>query len=272
MPDTHHLFSSPENFRRFLAACGIRNVERGIANFDAIRSLGWSDREVSRFILVLAKALPKVADPDQALNNIDRLVSTSPSVSQKIRTLSSLATPFEGLLTLLSDSQYLADLLRDESNLDEIIRARFQPVARQLLIGGAIEFVKTAKDFSEAMRRLRVFKQRETIRIAWCDLVLDHRVEQVTEQISSLAASVCEAALHWCRARLEEKFGPPFSAAAERCRFVILGLGKLGGNELNYSSDIDLIAVYEFEGKVKSNAINSNRCLLYTSPSPRDRG
>lgn len=259
MPDTHHLFSSPENFRRFLAACGIRNVERGIANFDAIRSLGWSDREVSRFILVLAKALPKVADPDQALNNIDRLVSTSPSVSQKIRTLSSLATPFEGLLTLLSDSQYLADLLRDESNLDEIIRARFQPVARQLLIGGAIEFVKTAKDFSEAMRRLRVFKQRETIRIAWCDLVLDHRVEQVTEQISSLAASVCEAALHWCRARLEEKFGPPFSAAAERCRFVILGLGKLGGNELNYSSDIDLIAVYEFEGKVKSNAINSNR-------------
>ena len=270
IPDTPQPFPfpKPQVTRRWLAACGVRNVDRGLANIEMLKTLGWPESEIARFIGVLARTLPKVADPDQALNNLDRLLTASPEVSQKIRTLSSVGTPFEGLVTLLADSQYLADLLRDESNLDEIIRARFRPVARSLLVQSAIECVKSAKDFSDVMRRIRIFKQREILRIAWCDLVLGHLVEQVTEQISSLAAAVCEAAIYWCRNRLKKKFCEPFTSAPSPCRFVILALGKLGGSELNYSSDIDLIAVYEFDGKTSNSVFPSNQ--EYFSQLTRD--
>ena len=162
-------------------------------------------------------------------------------------------------MTVLSDSQYLADLLRDESNFSVIEEGRFQPVARQLVVRNAINAIDSARDFHQAMQRLRKFKQKETLRIAWADLVLGHRIEQVTAQISVVAASVCEAGLFWCRRRLSEKFGEAFSRGEDNCRFVILALGKLGGSELNYSSDIDLIAVHEFDGQLKDRAVSSNQ-------------
>ena len=237
----------------------MKNVDRGVANLKTIAGLQWSDEAIANFAEALAEALPDLADPDQALNNLERLVSVSDSLSKKVLKLSSLSTPFRGLLTVLSDSQYLADLLRDESNFDVIVDGRFQPLARNLVVGRAVEEVHDAKDAAEAMRRLRNFKQKETIRIAWCDLVLDHRIEQITEQISVAAAAVCEGAVFWCRRRLSDKFGPPFVADGDSCRFVILALGKLGGNELNYSSDIDLIAVYEFDGPIQGKAVSSNQ-------------
>ena len=237
----------------------MKNVDRGVANLDSIAGLAWSDLAVANFAATLGKILPELPDPDQALNNLERLVSVSDSLSQKVRKLSSLSTPFHGLMTLLSDSQYIADLLRDESNFDLIAAGQFQPLARNLVVGRAVEDVHNAKDSAEAMRRLRIFKQKEMIRIAWCDLVLDYRVEQITEQISVAAAAVCEGAVFWCRRRLNEKFGSPFIDGADSCRFVILALGKLGGNELNYSSDIDLITVYEFDGQIQGRAVSSNQ-------------
>ena len=237
----------------------MKNVDRGVANLESIAGLKWSDLAVANFAATLGKILPDLPDPDQALNNLERLVSVSDSLSQKVRKLSSLSTPFRGLLTLLSDSQYIADLLRDENNFDVIAAGQFQPLARNLVVGRAVEGVHDAKDPAEAMRRLRIFKQKETIRIAWCDLVLDYRIEQITEQISVAAAAVCEGAIFWCRRRLNDKFGSPFTGDAESCRFVILALGKLGGSELNYSSDIDLIAVYEFDGQIQGRAVSSNQ-------------
>ncbi len=234
-------------------------MDRGLANLETFASLDWSDPEIARFTNTIAIILPELPDPDQALNNLERLVAESKSVSQKVRMLSSLLTPFRGLLTILSDSQYLAELLRDETNFEVVLAGRFKPQARQLVVRSAIATVSDAKDFAEAMRCLRKFKQKETIRIAWGDLVLGRRIDQVTGQISAVAAAVCEAGLFWCRRRLLEKFGEPFSRSDSDCRFVILALGKLGGNELNYSSDIDLIMVYEFDGKLKDKAVSSNQ-------------
>jgi glutamate-ammonia-ligase adenylyltransferase len=259
IPDIRQSIASPETIERWLRGCGVGNLDRGVTNFVSIAKLKWSDSEVNRFAGAVASVLPGLPDPDLALNNLDRLVSTSDSLAEKVRKLSALNTPFGGLMTLLSDSQYLGDLLREESLYDLIAEGRFQPIARPLLIRNAVDTVEDAKEFSDAMRRLRRFKQKETLRIAWGDLVLGHRVEQVTEQISSLAVAVCESALAWCRRRLKQKFGLPFSPAGTDCRFVILGLGKLGGNELNYSSDIDLIAVHGFDGKLEGRAVSSNQ-------------
>ena len=97
IPDSLQLFSKPQTVRRWLTACGISNLERGLANVETITRLNWTESEIIRFIVELKKALSKVADPDQALNNLDRLLSASETISQDVRTLSALATHFEGL-------------------------------------------------------------------------------------------------------------------------------------------------------------------------------
>ena len=69
--------------------------------------------------------------------------------------------------------------------------------------------------------------------------------------------------------------GTPVGAeSGEIQEMIVLGMGKLGGGELNVSSDIDLIFVYPEDGETVTTAPEqrqlSNHCLLYTSPSPRD--
>ena len=106
---------------------------------------------------------------------------------------------------------------------------------------------------------LRRFKRRETLRIAYGDIVRNQPVETVTRQISYLADAIVEAALDFARRHLNEQYGTPLRADGERSRFVVLGLGKLGGVELNYSSDIDLIFLYEQDGQTDARRTVSNQ-------------
>lgn len=99
---------------------------------------------------------------------------------------------------------------------------------------------------------LRSHKQREVLRIGLQDLSPDRSVERTVRELSALADASLEIAYRFCRARLERAFGPllnPGSGLPNR--FVILGMGKLGAEELNFSSDVDLIYLYE-EGEGES--------------------
>src|SRR5262249_2021715 len=106
---------------------------------------------------------------------------------------------------------------------------------------------------------LRRFKRRETLRIAYGDVVRNQPVDTVTRQISYLADAIVEAALDFAQRRLHEQYGTPLRSDLERSRFVVLGLGKLGGVELNYSSDIDLIFLYEQDGQTDARRVVSNQ-------------
>ena len=258
VPDIRQSDLSGEKLRHWLIGCGIKDPSRGIAILRAISRLPWDQQDFDRLATALGSSLPQLADPDRALNNLERLTSASNTIAENVRSISALRSTFHGLMTVLSDSQYLADLLRDEECFRVVKKGQFQPVARQRLIRDAKEKVATARNRADAMRLVRQFKRENTVRIAWGDLVLGHRVEHVASQISFVATAVCEAALKWCRHRIVEKFGTPTSPGGD-CRFVIMALGKLGGNELNYSSDIDLIAVYEFDARIKGRTKSTNQ-------------
>ena len=92
---------------------------------------------------------------------------------------------------------------------------------------------------------LRRFKRRETLRIAYGDIVKHHSVAKVTRQISYLADAIVEAAVDFATRQVEEKQTQRNGRGAKPPRFVVLALGKLGGRELNYSSDIDLVFLYQ---------------------------
>ena len=105
---------------------------------------------------------------------------------------------------------------------------------------------KRGVSFDQLARGLRQHKQREILRIGARDLSPSTSVDDTMRELTALAEASLEIATLCCRSEVEEDFGPLVIPGSERKnKFVILGMGKLGGEELNLSSDIDLIYLYE---------------------------
>ncbi len=144
-------------------------------------------------------------------------------------------------------SPYLTHILRRQPSLTEEIFGRegwreTRSIARldQILK----EKVAGVRDFQSFCRILRLFKQEEILRIAARDLGNIHSVSRITRDLSLLAQVCLQASVSFCH---QEQRG--FSRTSPSFRLaeglVILGMGKLGGEELNFSSDIDLIYLYQ---------------------------
>ncbi len=114
--------------------------------------------------------------------------------------------------------------------------------------------ILAAGDQSGALAWLRRFKQREMLRIAARDLARLSHVVEITREISDVADVCLAAVAQICRRQFTERFGRPFHRDVvgnwRPTEFCVLGLGKLGGQELNYSSDVDLLFLYDDEGEV----------------------
>src|SRR5687768_8446164 len=111
-----------------------------------------------------------------------------------------------------------------------------------------------AEGFEPALAKLRHFKNKQMVRIAARDLARLANATQITQELSAVADVCLSAVLRLALAQAETKFGRPYHKDSEEkwspTDFVVLGLGKLGGEELNYSSDVDLMFVYSEEGFV----------------------
>ena len=147
------------------------------------------------------------------------------------------------------------DLLNRREMIETSTREAASVVLLVKEIGSEVSSLTKNADVVTALRR---YKDRETLRIAYGDIVRQQHVNTVTRQISFLADAICEAATQVARGKLEQKRGVPRNADGDPAEFVILALGKLGGSELNYSSDIDLIFLYDGEGKTNGERALSN--------------
>jgi len=193
---------------------------------------------------------------------IDRLIKTSPSPAlarsnlqtlieaggvNALKRISEQHLPI--LLRLLGGSAYLSEILiRQGKDWPKLflrqIKITQKSVAEQL--ADLEPLVKSAPSFTEFCAALRQYKQREYLRIGARDLMPTVTMEETVQELSTLAEAALDAAYRFCRADVEKDYGVLHLTGTEKPnRFVILGMGKLGGNELNFSSDIDLIFLYE---------------------------
>ncbi len=163
------------------------------------------------------------------------------------------------VVALLSGSQALGNLLVANPgwlavlDLDQLKFPRRAEGVRREIEGGLKPKLET-RDYAGALAGLRRFKQREMLRIAARDLARLSNVVEITREISDLADACLEAVWRICRPQFIGRFGQPFHQDADgnwrRTEFCVLGLGKLGGQELNYSSDVDVLFLYSDEGEV----------------------
>ena len=133
-------------------------------------------------------------------------------------------------------------LTRDDRNVDTILQDILIP-----------NFYSLSED--ELLKHLRTSKMIEYTAIAIKDLVLKDNIKNITAHISSFATASLEASYNYAYKTLTQEHGTPFSNDGIESSMVIIGLGKLGGWELNFSSDIDIMYVYDTEiGKTEGTS------------------
>jgi [glutamine synthetase] adenylyltransferase / [glutamine synthetase]-adenylyl-L-tyrosine phosphorylase len=108
--------------------------------------------------------------------------------------------------------------------------------------------VTAGADADQVQKRLMDFKRREIIRIAWRDLTGKADLPETLSDLSHLAMACISCALEALYEKLCNTHGTPMDKHGHAQQMVVLGMGKLGAKELNFSSDIDLVFVYPKEG------------------------
>jgi glutamate-ammonia-ligase adenylyltransferase len=150
-----------------------------------------------------------------------------------------------GVPAALAPSRYAVALLASRPVLAEGLDAP-APFTRAELDAALAD---AGDDDEDALkRRLRQLRQRVLLRVMARDLAGQADLAEVCTTMSGLADAAIAAAQSWSEAQLLRAHGVPRDARGAAQPFVVVGMGKLGGGELNVSSDIDLVFVYPEEG------------------------
>jgi glutamate-ammonia-ligase adenylyltransferase len=224
-----------------LVQYGFRDSVRAQANLEALRANPVLGARLGELLETAARA----ADPDQALNLLERLVAAGAGDAGLRAALGRLGGLERGVF-LLGASAFVAEAVVREPDLlawllspGILDRARH----RHELVAEAARGLASAPTAVERLERLRAFKRREILHIAARDLLHIATVPQTLQSLTVLAEVVIEQAYEVCLEALFDRYGARHARPA-RSGFVVLGLGKLGAGELNFSSDVDLVYVY----------------------------
>jgi len=239
-----------------LSAAGCQHPEQAARNVELLAPDATARSQLEAVLPALLTGLRRVPDPDLALNNMERFHQGVLDRRFLLGLYRDNPRILHLLLTIFGSSQFLSDILVRHPQLFEwllepgVVR---RPKGKEELQDEAQQVVNAARTLDRKWDALRRLKVQEILRIGLQDLVGRQPLAGITEELSNLADVILEAAYQICQAELIQRHGVPQltdeSGRTRECPFVILGLGKLGGRELNFSSDIDLVFVYEGEGE-----------------------
>jgi glutamate-ammonia-ligase adenylyltransferase len=203
-----------------LARKGFRD---GDAALSALTSLGDVPDE-------LVDQIASVASPDTALSSLAGIAERM-GVAELMALLASDAELRQRLLVVLGTSEALGDfLVRHPEHVRDLAADELSPVPI------ALDTRRQQMQEATTADELRIAYYRKLLHIAARDLTALTTFEQSSAELSDLAVSTLGAALAIARAD---------EPAADLCRLTIMAMGKTGGHELNYLSDVDVIFVHE---------------------------
>jgi glutamate-ammonia-ligase adenylyltransferase len=242
---------SLDEARPVLARLNIRDSERGWHNWRQIQMALGEDAS-RRLWGHLVRELPVSPAPDMALNNLERLLASSAGRERIGQLLQGRDEAFRTVFQLLGTSQYAADLLALQPELFGMLSGpRERNPGRERLVSELRLEVQAAADDAAVVRAFRRFRQRQILRIGHNDIIRDRPLEEITRDISEVADAALEVAFESACARVSARFGRPYTTGGAPARATIFAFGKLGGGELNYSSDVDLMFIYDQEGSTR---------------------
>ncbi|HEY6553223.1 MAG TPA: hypothetical protein VI669_07700 [Vicinamibacteria bacterium] len=214
------------------------------------------------------RCLSDSPDPDGALNHLERFVKTGGGALGLLSHLEAHPRAIEVLAQAFGSSSFMAEILIRHpawlywlSEPEVLDRARTREDIEQDLD----QALDSLQSEPRRLDLLRITKRREILHIGVRDLLRRSSVVETIGALSALAGALiqksCESSEDALRRELGlPRFGEAQAGRAPASGFTVLGMGKLGGGELNFSSDIDLIYVYGSDrGRMARNASSPSR-------------
>lgn len=181
----------------------------------------------------------------QFIHNLSIYFQFIPRLPTELRALRADPIARDLLFGLIKNSRFGFDLVMQNRRLFwQIIQQReFRQVwGRSEMLQDCRKQLSRLHHYTPRIEELVRFHQYHTLRLLLGDIGGCIELESIIAEISDLTDVVVECALELALEKYQERYGKP------QTRFVVFGMGKLGGRELNYSSDIDLIFMYGQNG------------------------
>lgn len=235
---------SDAEIEEYLRASGFLNAKGGLKNLRLLSSIALRPSLEG----VLRSAIDSPS-PDNALNNLEGMVKNLPQ--ETLGSLNASPLNLSQLVTVCGSSNYLSGML---SGHPEWLRCLFLDAGLRETKGldefkkELLPAVASAPSSEAALEALRVYRNKEFLRLGCRDILRLAGLEEVVAGLSDLASTSLDAASAFAISELKKRFGSPFytdeDGVQKEAVFAVIGLGKLGGMELNFSSDIDIMYIY----------------------------
>src|SRR5205807_524953 len=252
----------PETIRTVLGRYPFKDIPSAYHNLAALAQEAvpfLSARRCRQFLASIApallRALAETPDPDMALVNLEKVTASLGAKSILWELFSFNAPSLKLYVDLCAWSQYLSEILiNNPGMIDELLDSLVlnQPRSASELRQELTDLCKGAADPEPI---LHSFQDKELLRIGVRDILGKDSIQTTAAVLSDLAETLLIQIAMLQQPGLSKRFGVPYLAEGPRAeqpsRFALLGLGKLGGGEMSYHSDLDLILVYEGDGRTR---------------------
>lgn len=253
--------ADPDLVKDLLAERRLEDVDRAFDNLNLLRGGKVRGNITERSRRVLAQIAPPLLqfllespDPDMALANAERFLGVVAGRSSFYALLAENKETLRLLATLFGTSEFLSKILIGHPELLESMVARtyasmLKP--REVMHEELGSLLQQAEDFEERLDVLRRYRNEEFLRIGLNDIHGKVGQGSITSQLTDLAEVCLEAAYAIAVGELARFGRPSWKNGGEprQAHLAIIGMGKLGGGELNYHSDLDIIFIYDHQGE-----------------------
>jgi [glutamine synthetase] adenylyltransferase / [glutamine synthetase]-adenylyl-L-tyrosine phosphorylase len=223
----------------------------------ALLSLGLPPEEQARLKAYLGAA----ADPDAAIHYLLSLKQQyqGDALERLMRSPSGL----QYFVTVTSYSRFLSEEILQNPQWLEEVSAMNRVLTASEYKKRLGKFLRSQPDGTRLALSLALFRRQQILRLLLRDVLGLSSVSETTEELSNLADAILHISYKRIRADLIARHGTPRyideNGEARECGMSVVALGKLGGRELNYSSDIDLMFVYAANGETDGQHSISNK-------------
>lgn len=262
--------ADPDLVKDMLAERRLEDVEVAYANLAPMRGGGLRGNFTERSRRILAQLAPiflqfllDSPDPDMALSNAEKFLGVVAGRASFYALLAENRNTLKLLATLFGTSAFLSKILISHPELlDSMVAKTYASMIkpREFMNEELSGLLLNAQDFEECLDLLRRYRNEEFLRIGLNDIHGKLGQGSIAEQLTSLAEVCLEAAYSLAKSELA-RFGQPIwheNGNRHLADLAIIGMGKLGGGELNYHSDLDIIFIYDHQGETDGQKQISN--------------
>ncbi len=234
-----------------LAQLGFDQPYQALRRLDLLVDLAGPAYALDPPVSLLA-AVSQSVQPDQALRRLERFLQRAGGITALHHRTNDTPILGQQLAQILSYSGFLTDvLMRDPAHLYWLL-AETTYLSQPLALSALRRSLSQETDDDDPLAALYRFQRRELLRLGAAQVLGMKDVRQVGRELADLADGIVDQALKWAWEELLLRWGRPLDERGRPAKFCVVGLGKYGGQELNYSSDIDLLFIYDEEGETRA--------------------